>query len=111
MVFLISGLVLIENICITGAPISLSLGTFAGFIYIYFFSSKMMKINSYLRHIFKPFIASIGMCVILSFIEVTDPTLFTRSRYPGGGRIYLLMMLLIKGITRTDIERVKDVFK
>ena len=52
MVFLISGLVLIENIGITGAPISLSLGTFAGFIYIYFLSSKMMKINSYLRHIF-----------------------------------------------------------
>lgn len=110
MVFLISGLVLIKNIGIIGAPISLSLGTFAGFIGTYFLSSKIMKIHSYLRYIIKPFIASIGMCVILSFIEVTNPTYLVGATVLGGG-VYLIMMLLMKGITRTDIERVKEVFK
>ena len=110
MVFLISGVVLIENIGITGAPISLSLGTFAGFICTYFLSLKIIKIHSYSRHIFKPFIASVGMGVTLSFIEVTNPTYLLGAAILGGS-IYLLMMLLIKGIIRTDIERVKDVFK
>ena len=110
MVFLISGVVLIEDIGITGAPISLSLGTFAGFICIYFLSLKIIKIHSYSRHIFKPFIASVGMGVTLSFIEVTNPTYLLGAAILGGS-IYLLMMLLIKGIIRTDIERVKDVFK
>ena len=110
IVFLIAGLVLIKNIGIIGAPISLSLGTFAGFIGTYFVSSKIMKIHSYLRYIFKPFIASIGMCVILSFIEVTNPTYLFGAAVLGGG-VYLFMMLLMKEITRTDIERVKEVFK
>ena len=110
VVFLISGVVLIEKIGITGAPISLSLGTFAGFIGTYFLSSKIMKIRSYLRYIFKPFIASIGMCIILSFIEVTNPIyLFGAAVF--GGSVYLIMMLLMKGITRTDMERIRDVFK
>ena len=110
MVFLISSLVLIKNIGITGAPISLSLGTFAAFIGTYFLSSKIMKIHSYSRYIFKPFIASIGMCIILSFIEVTNSTYLLGAAILGGS-VYLIMMLLIKGITRTDIERVKEVFK
>lgn len=110
MVFLVSGLVLIKEIGITGAPISLSLGTFAGFIGTYFLSSKIMKIRSYSRYIFKPFIASIVMCVGLSFIEVTNPTYLLGAAVLGGS-VYLIMMLLMKGITRTDIERVKEVFK
>ena len=69
-----------------------------------------MKIRSYLRYIFKPFIASMGMCVILSFIEVTNPTYLVGAAVLGGS-VYLIMMLLMKGITRTDIERVKEVFK
>ena len=110
IVFLIFGLVLIKNVGITGAPISLSLGTFAGFISTYVVSYKIMKIRSYSRYIFKPFIASIGMCIILSFIEVTNPTYLLGAAILGGS-VYLIMMLLMKGITRTDIERVKEVFK
>ena len=110
MIFLISGLVLIKNIGITGAPVSLSLGTFAGFIGTYFLSSRIMKIHFYSRYIFKPFIASIGMSIILSFIEVTNPVYLLGAAVLGGS-VYLIMMLLMKGITRTDIERVKEVFK
>lgn len=110
IVFLISGLVLIKNIGVTGAPIAISLGTSVGFIGTYFLSSKIIKIHSYSRYIFKPFIASIGMCIILSFIEVKNPTYLLGASVLGLS-IYLIIMLLIKGITRTDIERVKEVFK
>lgn len=108
-VFLIFGLVLIENIGVAGAPISLSLGTFAGFICTYFLSSRIMKIRSYLRYIFKPFIASMGMYAVLSFMEVTNPTYLLGAAVLGAC-VYFIMMLLMKGITRTDIERVKEVF-
>jgi len=109
IVFLISCLVLLKDIGITGAPIALSLGTFAAFIGTYFVSSKIIKIRSYLRYFLKPFIASTGMCIILSFIEVTNP-IYLLGAGVLGASIYLIMMLLMKGITRTDMERLKEVF-
>lgn len=109
VVFLISGLLLIKTIGITGAPISLSLGTFAGFICTYFVSSKIMKIQSYLRYVFKPFVASVGMCAVLRFIEVANPAYLLGATISGLS-IYLVIMVVMRGITRTDIERVKEVF-
>lgn len=109
VVFLICGLILIKNLGITGAPIAVSLGTFIGFICMYLVSARTMKIHSYLSHIIRPFMASAGMSIILSLVVVnTIITLLGTITF--GASIYFILMMLIKGITRDDIERVKNIF-
>ncbi|MCK4595388.1 oligosaccharide flippase family protein [candidate division WOR-3 bacterium] len=100
----------LKNYGIAGASISVSLGMFITFIYIYLASLRIEKIPSKILHVLKPLLSSVIMCFVISFIKIDNPT-FLIGTIVLGMLIYFVVMVVIKGITRVDIQRIKVAFQ
>lgn len=104
--FLILTIILINNIGVLGAPIAISFGTFISFIFSYFYANKLLKIKSFLIHVFKPTLASLSACVMVNMLKI-DNIYILLSSIVLGGLIYLFVMVIIKGIIKDDINSLK----
>jgi O-antigen/teichoic acid export membrane protein len=108
--FLSSIFFFMKNWGIAGASLSVSFGTLMAFICMYFGASKIEKIPSELPHVFRPLLSSAIMAIIISYINVSNPVTLLGTILLGMV-VYFSVMLLIKGITKIDIQRAKSVFQ
>jgi O-antigen/teichoic acid export membrane protein len=109
VVFLVSSFYLIRIKGILGAPIAVSLGALAGYMYVYRMSMRIKKIPRYFLHIIRPLLASVVMAFILKFIHV-DNLIYLLGSILLGAIVYFLFLWAIKGIDKTDIHRIKNIF-
>jgi len=109
VVFLLSSFYLIKIKGILGAPIAVSLGTLADYLYTYVMSMRINKIPRYFLHIIRPLLASGVMVFILKFIRADNFIQLLGSIFLGA-TIYLVILWAIKGISKADFDRVKHIF-
>jgi len=100
----------IKNWGIVGASLSVLLGAFVAFIYVYLAASRIERIPSQLPHVFRPILSSAVMCIVIGFINIGSPAALIGTILLGM-LVYFAVMLLIRGVTGTDIQRLKGVFQ
>lgn len=110
IVFLGSLFFFIKNWSILGAALSVSLGASVSFVYIFIYSLRVLKIPSQLSNLLKPLLASTIMCLAIVFIKASNPISLSGIILLGLS-VYFAVMIIIRGITKVDVQRIRYVFR
>lgn len=92
------------------APLSLSLGSFLGYLFILICSHKREKVTKYFLYLIKPLFAAslmglvVNIFVIHSLIKLLGVIIF-------GAFLYSFFLILFKGVGKYDLELLKEFVK
>lgn len=108
LIFCVSGIILIRRLGEIGAVLSISLNSLITFLLTLIFSVQRKNISYYYGgSTYKPLVASLAMAGWLSLFNISSIWRLTGIGISGLA-IYVITMLIIKGITREDIVRMKE---
>jgi len=102
--FIISAVLLINEIGVLGAPIAISFGSLISFLLCYIFIKKLVNITSFLHYTIKPFLASFIVINVINLLISIDNIFILLLSIIIYSFIYLSIMIIIKEITLDEIK-------
>lgn len=108
LIFLVGSIILIKRFGVTGSIASVLINSFVTLLLTFIFSVKKQDIPFYFGAVtLKPLIASLCMAGGMMLFDISSVWKLAGAGI-SGLVVYGIMMILIKGITRDDISRIKE---